>query len=250
MGSHKGRQLFYSSMAWQRWFFRSEADDWVKQKKQAMMFGRMTRIWNIEMMITAIEAAPGWLTPAEAVLLHQLALGIKGGRHVVELGAYQGRSTIALASARATAGLSAVISVDTFRGSPENQPGGRHHDASLLNIDGILDTYPSFYANMEHNELISYVDVWRMTTSEAACKFVGDIGLLFVDADHSYNGVSLDLQAWLPHLAMGGTVVLHDVGDWAGPTRAAADLLQKGYTRFDQQDTALALRKPYGVDND
>jgi hypothetical protein len=39
---------------------------------------------------------------------------------------------------------------------------------------------------------------------------VGDIDLLFVDGDHSYEGCLNDLENWYPKLIPGGQVVLHD----------------------------------------
>lgn len=36
------------------------------------------------------------------------------------------------------------------------------------------------------------------------------VQLLIVDANHSYEGVKADMEAWLPHLAAGGYVFFHD----------------------------------------
>lgn len=47
-------------------------------------------------------------------------------------------------------------------------------------------------------------------------KFIGSVWsgrpvrLLVVDGDHSYLGVKGDLRYWLPHIALGGYVFLHD----------------------------------------
>jgi predicted O-methyltransferase YrrM len=196
-------------------------------------------------MMQAMRGTPGWLTPSEAGLLYRLSGNVGNGR-VVELGAYQGRSTIVLAAARASRDLSPILTVDTFHGSPENQPGARHHDPSLLDAEGRVDTLPAFLSNIDRHDLTPGIEIWRMTTAEGAAQFKGQIGLLFVDADHSYAGVDADLRAWLPYVLPGGVVVLHDVGDWPGPTRAAADLLERGYRRVEQQDTALALQRPAG----
>lgn len=36
------------------------------------------------------------------------------------------------------------------------------------------------------------------------------LGLLYIDADHSYNGVMGDLNAWVPKVRIGGVVAGHD----------------------------------------
>src|SRR5437763_105821 len=60
-------------------------------------------------------------------------------------------------------------------------------------------------------------------------------------ADHHYEAISRDLRAWSPRIVQDGWVVFHDVGMWSGPTRAAADLLEAGFKRYAQSETALAL---------
>lgn len=37
-----------------------------------------------------------------------------------------------------------------------------------------------------------------------------NVDLLFIDADHSYEGCTADLENWYPNLAVGGHIVLHD----------------------------------------
>lgn len=39
------------------------------------------------------------------------------------------------------------------------------------------------------------------------------IDLLFHDADHTFAKVTLDLEAWRPHVKPGGLIVLHDYDD-------------------------------------
>lgn len=98
--------------------------------------------------------------------------------------------------------------------------------------------------NLEQAGALERVAVMQLPTRDAAAQFSAAIGLLFVDADHAYAAVSADLRAWSPRIAADGWVVLHDVGAWSGPTRAAADLLDAGFRRYAQSDTVLALRKP------
>jgi MMP 1-O-methyltransferase len=188
----------------------------------------------------------GWLEPDEAELLYRLAgAGGNLGR-VVELGSYCGRSSIMLAAGVAAASRGALVCVDTFGGSPEHQPGQEHFDPAIF-VDGLVNTYPTFVRNLEDAGLLDRVEVVRQRTLDAAARFSAAIGLLFVDADHDYPAVRDDLQAWSPRVVDGGWIALHDVGQWSGPTRAAADLLEAGYKRHAQAGTVLALRRVHAT---
>jgi predicted O-methyltransferase YrrM len=184
----------------------------------------------------------GWLTHGEAELLYRLSAAACVFGRVVELGSYCGRSSIVLAAGLAGASSDPLVCVDTFRGSAEHQPGRRHFHPETL-VDGVVDTQPAFVRNVQQAGLLERIAVMRLSTLDAAARISGSIGLLFVDADHDYEAVCGDLRAWSPRIVDDGWVVIHDVGAWSGPTRAAADLLDAGFRRYAQSDTALALRK-------
>ncbi len=196
--------------------------------------------WMAAKWEKSLKGVPGWLTIEEARLLHHLAARQHPAGVCVEVGAYQGRSAIAMASALPEGHR--LLSVDTFAGSPEHQPGESHFDPATLDIAGSVDTLAAFLHNTGRAGLSTRVEPWRMTSTEAAARVAGKVALLFLDADHSYAAVSADIAAWRRHLHPGAIVVLHDVGDWEGPTRCAADLLAQGFTRVDQAGSALALR--------
>lgn len=187
------------------------------------------------------ERVPGWLDPGEALLLSRLAAEKRPGR-VVEIGSYQGRSAIALA--KGLQEIAPLLAIDTFRGSPEHWPGGEYFDPQTMDAEGAIDTLPLFRKHIRQFGVEHRVEVWRDDSLSAAGRMIDPVSLLFIDADHAYPSVRRDLGAWLPHLVARGIVVLHDVGDWEGPTRAAADLLSCGFRRLDQVGTALALEAP------
>jgi hypothetical protein len=55
----------------------------------------------------------------------------------------------------------------------------------------------------------------------------GSLGLLYLDADHSFDGVTADLNAWFPKVCKGGIVAGHDYLTFAGVRRAADAFAKK-----------------------
>lgn len=188
--------------------------------------------------------AKGWLEREEAVLLYDLVENAEARGRVVEIGSYCGRSAMVMAAALPRTSQWRLACVDTFGGSTEHQPGMAYFDGETLDPHGRVDTLPIFEANLTRAGLLERVEPIVAFSLDAANLLKGPLSVLFLDANHAYRAVCADLAAWLPKLAGGGIIVLHDVGDWEGPTRAAADLLALGYQRREQRGTALALRKP------
>jgi predicted O-methyltransferase YrrM len=72
--------------------------------------------------------------------------------------------------------------------------------------------------------------------AQSATKAGAMFDLVFVDGDHTYEGVAQDVNDWLPLLRVGGIMLLHDSRrlpnmpahefhrGWPGPTQAADDL--------------------------
>jgi predicted O-methyltransferase YrrM len=73
---------------------------------------------------------------------------------------------------------------------------------------------------------------WRALSSGVAAAWSEPIDFLFIDADHSFDGVSRDWADWAPRVRPGGHVALHDArvfaGGWTqestGPVRLVAGL--------------------------
>ncbi len=107
----------------------------------------------------------GWMSPEELTWLHEQAGSMES---VVEIGSLHGRSAYALATA--TSGP--VFCID-----PWNDEG-----------------YASFTSSLGH---LPNVNPMRMT-SVTAGPLVPDVDMVFIDGDHAYASVVLDLDIWLP----------------------------------------------------
>src|SRR5712692_2637327 len=120
---------------------------------------------STDRVLSRLRRVPGWLTDAEAKFLFRLARDAETGR-VVELGAYQGRSTIALAtglkcSDRTKEGMN-LLTIDTFHGSPEHQPGEKYFDSSVFDrIKNRVDTRAAFDRNLAEFGVTGMVEVWE-----------------------------------------------------------------------------------------
>ena len=162
----------------------------------------------------AALAAKGFMPPGEGDALHDAALAAARrlpGLPLVEVGSYWGRSTVWLGAA-ARAARTIVFAVDHHRGSEENQPGWEWHDPTTVDPDtGGMDTLPIFRRTIRDAGLDDVVvavvgqspTVARYWT--AACAFV------FVDGGHGVEPARADYLGWSSHVAVGGTLAIHDV---------------------------------------
>lgn len=169
----------------------------------------------------AIDAIKGWLDPNAGGVLYQLARLVAPTSTVVELGSWKGRSTAWLAHGLRDRGDGRVVAVDTWAGT-DNEP----EHAQLLAGYGPDQLFEEFRGNLRGLGLEAQVEPWRMTTLEAARRWDrgATIGLLHIDADHSYEGVRADFEHWAPFVAPRGIVVFDDVPTWPGPTRLVTEL--------------------------
>jgi predicted O-methyltransferase YrrM len=160
---------------------------------------------DIEDVRRTASAVEGWLSDDQGRALHAAAAATTGRGAIVEIGSWQGRSTIWLASGARQAGQR-VVAIDPHAGS--------HEDPSAR-------TFDIFRTNLERAGLAGQVEVMVMTSADAARKVEGPLELLFVDGDHSLEGAARDADLWLPRVLPGGGVMLHDVATsgYAGPRR-------------------------------
>ena len=99
------------------------------------------------------------------------------------------------------------------------------HKASLE--DPSANTLADLRDNLARAGVAEAVEPVVAPSHEAAAVFTRTAGFVFVDGNHLEDAVREDLADWLPKLARGGTIALHDVLNerWAGPRRAVRDLL-------------------------
>jgi predicted O-methyltransferase YrrM len=158
-------------------------------------------------------AAKGFMPAEEGDALY--AAAVAAGQAVkapmVEIGSYCGRSTVWLGAAARSAGT-VLFAVDHHRGSEENQAGWEHHDPTVVDSrTGLMDTLPTFRATVHDAELEDVVIAVVGASPTVARHWATPLSLLFIDGGHGKEPARLDYEGWSPHVAMGGTLAIHDV---------------------------------------
>ncbi|MFC9298615.1 class I SAM-dependent methyltransferase [Streptomyces sp. NPDC057011] len=162
--------------------------------------------------LAAFEAAKGFMPVREGLALYEAAAGAAAlGLPLLEVGTYCGRSTILLADAAREAGVPA-ITVDHHRGSEEQQPGWEYHDPTVVDPEiGLMDTLPTFRRTLHRAGLEDHVIAIVGRSPQVAAAWGGPLGFVFIDGGHTDEHATGDYEGWAPHVAPGGTLVIHDV---------------------------------------
>jgi len=155
----------------------------------------------------------------EGMLLRDLAMFVPAHQAIVEVGTYTGASALWMASGAGAGRRARVTCVDTW-------PDPRPDEPDVAHAERQRQALGTFLARMaEHDWPVTAL---RGTSADVAAMWLQPIGLLFIDADHSFRAVVRDYSSWSPLIAPGGWLAMHDyLGD---------DLT-------DQTDVAEAVRR-------
>lgn len=145
-----------------------------------------------------ITGVPGWETPGEQNLLLRLAQEVPLKGVIVEIGAEYGMSaSLFCYGAHQTI---EIVSIDLFPGDLMND-----HRKNLLEA-GYGPLTPNRFVRSEQVQ----GDSGKLGLTWPQTGY-GEIDLLFIDGDHSYRGCKADIEAWTPHVKVGGRAAFHDV---------------------------------------
>lgn len=143
---------------------------------------------------------------------------VEGRRSVVEIGVFEGASSLALRKAMHSAGILHLI--DPFIKVPDSELCSRPIMAKL-NVLRSLNGQVKWYQDYSYN----VVQIWDTP-----------IELLFIDGDHSEAACWDDWNSWYPYVVKGGIAIFHDArfgkGDgsfwdgWPGPTKVVDELFR------------------------
>lgn len=156
----------------------------------------------------------------------------------VEIGSAHGLSACFIGKALRDNGAGKLYAIDP-------------HQPTAWNDDGPADSYAIMRANLRWAQVERQVEVVRELSEVAARTWRLPIDLLFIDGDHSYEGVQRDWEAFSPFVQPFGLVIFHDTL-WnlrPDPALARADM---GVPRFVDElrrsgYPVLTIERNFGV---
>ncbi len=167
---------------------------------------------SLETVMATVADVQGWMTPGQASTLYDSAVNCPDDSQIVEIGSFQGRSTIVLASAADPS--IRVIAIDPHAG---NDRGPQEIDGFAAEAD---DDHAIFNKNLADAGVTDRVQHLRMFSDDAHGEVTGEIGVLYVDGAHRYAPARADIASWGARVADGGTLLIHDSFSSIGVTLA------------------------------
>jgi predicted O-methyltransferase YrrM len=164
-------------------------------------------------LLARARAAKGFMPDDEGLALYEAGVlaAASGLGPLLEVGAYCGKSSIYLGAA-ARQGASVLFSLDHHRGSEENQAGWEHHDPTLVDpASGRMDTLPTWRRTIEEASLERDVVAVVGNSPTVAAQWRTPLSLVFIDGGHGEEPAWSDYRGWVPHVAEGGFLAIHDV---------------------------------------
>lgn len=145
----------------------------------------------------------GLIPDAVGEELTRLAAAVPADQAIVEVGSYKGKSTCYLAAGTRESGVGRVYAVDPW--NLAGNPSGRFGFAEL-------ETFEAFMRQISDAGYLGKVMPLQGFSADVAANWeLGEIGLLYIDGDHTFRGVSTDIESWWPHLADGAVVAFDDL---------------------------------------
>jgi predicted O-methyltransferase YrrM len=175
--------------------------------------------------IDKVLAIPGWTSRAQITYLMSKVVSLPDPCFIVEIGAWQGRSSLAMAEACRNTGKR-VLAVDPWddyiqRGQAVSQRLGE------WNVNSFDENYSAFCENSRRLGLEAWTTPIRKTSAEAAKDWsYNPTDMVFIDGNHDYEAVMADLTAWTAIVEMGG-LICGDDWNWQEVKAAVQDFTSR-----------------------
>ena len=180
----------------------------------------------------ALAASRGMLAAADVDLIREVVAMLSPGATVVDVGAGSGTTALAIFAER--------------------------DDLRVVSIEADVDTMNWCRQAVENIGASEGWDDRVEDAIEAAASFPDNsANFIILDAAHEEDDVRVELEAWLPKLAPGGYLLVHDYEAFTAPSfypgvKAAVDpfIAKDEIQRVKQQGWSILLQSTYSEDDE
>ncbi len=190
-------------------------------------------------LLKRIEKIQGWLDPHEADLLisalHKSCIDLKPPHTIVEIGSFQGKSTVVLGNVlKSFYPQAKVYAID-----PHNGVVGAA-DQRLQQLPKSLENFKRNIANEKLTEIVELIKDYSFNV-----KWKTPISFLFIDGLHDYENVTKDFHHFSKWIRKGGYIAFHDYAHYyAGVMAFVDELLASGcYKKVQLAVSLMVLQK-------
>jgi len=161
---------------------------------------------------------------------------------IVHLGVEMGGSLVVSANKKAN-----VIGLDIFEDVKliliVDERSRKHYLSLFKKNKNTFDSVKNALSKWKNITLFK-----SLTTDVPDLIKIESVDMLFIDADHSYEGASSDFNAWKKHIKIGGHILFHDsisVDNWAGVVKFVNELKQnnKNFKFIESQGSISVFKK-------
>jgi len=195
---------------------------------------------DFEQLAQAAATIPSMVGRQTAFALYLLCYLQELAGDVVEIGSWQGYSTSFLAKAVRDSGNGTIYAIDHFRGNFGKE------QLYVVGRPDLSDLRRGFENNLRRLGLWEVVHLLDMPNDEAIQRLDGvKVRLLFIDGDHTREGVEKDIRLFLPLVIPGGLVLFDDFAPHFHGLVEAVDLLiaTQEFARVFSFHNTLVLRR-------
>jgi len=181
----------------------------------------------------------GWCDPKKGIELANLVIRERPLK-IAEIGVFEGKSTLAMAYACKLNGAGTVYAVDSWKREDciDDEDSTNQEWWSKLDLD---QHYARFVAHTVRADVVKHIQFCRMSSWDAS-RFLPDMDMVHIDANHAEWPSTSDVVNWLPKLKIGGYIVMDDV-NWASTQTALKFVLKRCafVARFDLTESVFAI---------
>lgn len=150
-----------------------------------------------------------WYSDQQCDTVAELARNAPKNGIYIEIGSWEGKSSIAIARAINDGRL--LFCVDTWRGNEDESAviGGEHPSVTKAKERDVFSTFMDNVRDSGLGNVIPFKLSWQMYYAAHASSLAQDIAFLHIDASHDYASVKATIETFLPHM-MPGSVMCGD----------------------------------------